>query len=120
MCIETFSPQIFPLLFRAHPFLERVRLNCFNHFHSEFVSATDFDFTVYGRETFDWCLLQRIKVLSLHPRIISDLDIIEHVHPTLDKFLTVFSSLDEVEICPNFGEWPMYLILTGKSWIFFY
>ena len=107
MCIETFSPQIFPLLFRAHPFLERVRLNCFNHFHSEFVSATDFDFTVYGRETFDWCLLQRIKVLSLHPSIIQELD---HQHgPAFYKFLTVCPSLEELDIYRDSIGWTAYV-----------
>ena len=105
MCIETFSSQIFPLLFRAHPYLERVKFNPFRTF--SVMEVIDFADNAYGRETFDWCLLKRIKVLSLHPSIIHELD---HQHgPAFFKFLTVCPSLEELDIYQDSVGWIEYV-----------
>ena len=100
--------QIFPLI-RAHPYLERLRFNKDLQLH--YINwAID--------ETFDWSLLEHIKVLSIHPTVIRDLDRNKHFRPTLYKFLTACTSLEELEICKDFIELTMYLILTGESVMF--
>ena len=106
--IDTFSSQISPLI-RAHPYLERLRFN--KDLRRHYINWTN-------QDTFDWSLLEHIKVLSIHPTVIKNMDRNKHFRPILYKFLTACTSLEELEICKDFIELTMYLILTGDSVMF--
>lgn len=96
--------QNFASFCRAHPLLERLRLNKRPCEVSELYSIID------------WSRLPPIRVLSLHSRIIYASDYLQNswmrnrAERALCMLLNKCSSLEELEICPDFNESPDALI----------
>ncbi|KAK4004674.1 Uncharacterized protein APZ42_015845 [Daphnia magna] len=94
---------------RAHPLLERLRLNKRPCEVSELYSIID------------WSRLPPIRVLSLHSRIIYASDYLQNswmrnrAERALCMLLNKCPSLEELEICPDFNESPDALIRNSRE-----
>ena len=91
--------QNFNQFCRAHPLLERLRLSK-RSFHQDSLKRKH---TINCNNH----LIPMMKALSLHPQIIYYMDEFVHggkVESTLLKLITDSSSLEELEICPEYEE----------------
>ena len=97
-----YMTQNFTEFCRAHPYLERLRLNQIHYFYQAFHQSDK----PYAALNWNAKLIPLIKAISLHPRILYTSTFCHSGKwkSSLHRLLRDYSSLKELEICPDIEE----------------